>query len=560
MDTIGLSVSFSNGAISESHNRRDYTPPNACAKLEDRNVGVVRTYDLRQSFNDFYKPAIDAYNAKQKHKDRKIDDDYYSKILLDGNGITPVFEYVLQFGNREDAAARVCDEGYDLAEWKRLKEIDEKDANDYVLEHANNSPEHERLKQLLVDLKDVFEKEFPNVGILSWEIHDDEPDGTIHAQIDVTFFGENYKKGMERQCSMTGAFKDMGFVKKQGEPEPVVKFATAVKETMAREMEGYGFHRVNKHNKEKRDPVNEFKARAEAVEALAAANSMLKEVVKETEIAELQRDALQGETYHDNDGNELLGLVGMLNQLNEMDQKVADQKEAIADNAKQIAAGNQTLANIEKRTKEKASQEKGVETKLVADKVYLSAMQGDEFVDRDTGEKVLGISGAKAELESVNAELQQTQLNLAKANDAAATVYAQAAEIKRKAEEEAEKIKTKDRRDADKLVETSRAQYDTTESMMAQAIRLRKEAREVNETERAMLDDMDKAPFKNNGRYPDHIKTHYEYWEWRVTRKDRPAGEKKPMTREQLNKHAQELNTRYSDLTGRSIPGYEPSL
>lgn len=55
----------------EQHDRRDYTPPNAERGLRDRNVTILNHADHVQAFNDFFAPAIDRYNAKQKRADRK---------------------------------------------------------------------------------------------------------------------------------------------------------------------------------------------------------------------------------------------------------------------------------------------------------------------------------------------------------------------------------------------------------------------------------------------------------------------------------------------------------
>ena len=78
MDAFTISATQDRHA--EEHSRRSYTPFSADSSLAGNNIVIYDCGDDRVHFNSFYLPHVEAYNARQKRKDRKKDLDYLSAL------------------------------------------------------------------------------------------------------------------------------------------------------------------------------------------------------------------------------------------------------------------------------------------------------------------------------------------------------------------------------------------------------------------------------------------------------------------------------------------------
>ena len=75
---MAKTISFVKGRGSLAHNNREFIAANVDPERTSWNVTYVKT-PLKQAYDDIFGEAIAEYNAKQKRKDRQIDN-YLNKI------------------------------------------------------------------------------------------------------------------------------------------------------------------------------------------------------------------------------------------------------------------------------------------------------------------------------------------------------------------------------------------------------------------------------------------------------------------------------------------------
>ena len=265
----------------EHHDRRDYTPPNAEYGLHERNVTILNHADHVQAFNDFFAPAIDRYNAKQKRADRKKSYDYYHDLINGKEGYGrgknrehPIYEYVLQIGNRDDNG--ITDSEFDNKHWRELKQQGKfKEAEAYVMKHLNKSEEREEIKEVLIGFAKGLEKRYPNFKFLAIELHDDEPNGTGHLHIAFTPYTTDTKKGLDTRVSLSSALRQMGF-ENNGDELAIQQWQNDVKDRITEEMEKAGYERQFMSNEEKRLSIPQYK-RQQALKDIEAREAAVTE-------------------------------------------------------------------------------------------------------------------------------------------------------------------------------------------------------------------------------------------------------------------------------------------
>ena len=92
-------ISFMNGEGSLGHNTRAFITSNVDADRTKDNITLVNE-DLKMVYHKLFDDSLKKYNAKQKRKDRCIEN-YYEKIL-DGKQEKPFYEVIFQVGNKDD--------------------------------------------------------------------------------------------------------------------------------------------------------------------------------------------------------------------------------------------------------------------------------------------------------------------------------------------------------------------------------------------------------------------------------------------------------------------------
>lgn len=187
-----MRVSFCGGKKAKiRHNTREFVSANVDKSRVKNNIVIVNQ-TVQEAYGKIFGEAQQNYNAKQKRKDRKIDN-YYThlfgnvpeskqdEIQTNKNGQNSFYEYIVQIGD--------------------------KDSTGFV----NNPENAQKAIECLQEYIEKFQERNPNLYVFNAIIHCDEV--TPHLHFDVIPFAEEYKKGMERQLSIAKALEAMGYDK-----------------------------------------------------------------------------------------------------------------------------------------------------------------------------------------------------------------------------------------------------------------------------------------------------------------------------------------------------------
>ena len=168
-----ISVTIGQGCL--KHNNRVFIAENVDAARLDRNVVFIER-DIRVVYHELFDEAVEEYNARQKRKDRKIQN-YYKKIKS-GRQERLFTEAIVQIGNMKDSNC--------------------------AMEDA------ELVKGILTEYMQDFEERNPSLKVFNAVLHMDEQ--TPHLHIDFIPFSEGNKRGMSTKVSLKGAMKELGFI------------------------------------------------------------------------------------------------------------------------------------------------------------------------------------------------------------------------------------------------------------------------------------------------------------------------------------------------------------
>ena len=92
-------ISAMRGPGSLNHNRRSFTAENVDPERSSLNV-IYRDEPIQKVYHELFDKAVDRYNAKQKRKDRCIND--YYEHLRTGKQEKLFHELIVQIGNKDD--------------------------------------------------------------------------------------------------------------------------------------------------------------------------------------------------------------------------------------------------------------------------------------------------------------------------------------------------------------------------------------------------------------------------------------------------------------------------
>ena len=207
--------------IQRLHNKRD---PKIVGS--EKHIDLSRPHEtildcgsLDKCYRQIFDEAREKYNAKQKRKDRRIEN-YLETILNDkrqgkhknvkaDGSRKPAYEMILQLGNRD------------------------------------NRPDDEIASMVLKDFCNFLIENYPNIVPIGIYLHNDEFSideethqkvfSPVHIHFDyvyVAHLGKSLKTGMELQCSMSGALAEMGFVTAKGKGTAQQQFEEAVRHAL----------------------------------------------------------------------------------------------------------------------------------------------------------------------------------------------------------------------------------------------------------------------------------------------------------------------------------------
>ena len=173
MTPIKRTISAMSGDGVVAHNRRTYFAENVDPTRTHLNIEYCYT-PIEQAYHELFDEALAEFNAKQKRKDRCIEN-YYEKIR-DGKQEKTFYEVIFQIGNREDMSAE--GENAELA------------------------------KTILDKFYRRFLERNPQLHVYSAHLRMDE--ATPHLHIDFIPFTTGSKRGLSTRVSLKQALADQG--------------------------------------------------------------------------------------------------------------------------------------------------------------------------------------------------------------------------------------------------------------------------------------------------------------------------------------------------------------
>lgn len=177
---MARTLSFVKGKGSISHNNRDFIANNVDKDRIAWNANYIQQ-PLKEAYDQLFGEAITAFNAKQKRKDRKIED-YINKIKNSGNGEKTFYETVIQIGKMTDSG--VVDEEGNITEIAKVA------------------------KAILDEYVKTFQKRNPNLYLFNAVLHMDE--ATPHLHLDYIPIAHGYNNGLSVRNSLTKGLQEQG--------------------------------------------------------------------------------------------------------------------------------------------------------------------------------------------------------------------------------------------------------------------------------------------------------------------------------------------------------------
>ena len=173
VSAIKRTISAMSGKGVIAHNRRTYTAENVDADRSHLNIEYCYS-PIEQAYHDLFDDALAEFNAKQKRKDRCIEN-YYEKIR-NGKQEKPFYEVIFQIGNMEDM--------------------------------SSTSKNGELARDVLDKFMRTFQERNPQLHVFSAHLHMDE--ATPHLHIDFIPFTTGSKRGLSTRVSLKQALADQG--------------------------------------------------------------------------------------------------------------------------------------------------------------------------------------------------------------------------------------------------------------------------------------------------------------------------------------------------------------
>lgn len=245
------------GPGSLNHNRRSFTAENVDPERSSLNV-VYRDEPIQKVYHELFDEAVNCYNAKQKRKDRCIND--YYEHLRTGKQEKLFHELIVQIGNKDDMGV--------LTENGALT------------------------KELLDEYMQGFQERNPTLRVFGAFLHMDE--ATPHLHIDFVPYVSGWKgKGLDTKVSLKQALKALGFAGGSKRESELNQWINAEKEQLAAVMERHGIEWEQKGTHEEHLSVLDFKKQERSKEVAAL------EVAKQecqTDLTEMQEQLETAQT------------------------------------------------------------------------------------------------------------------------------------------------------------------------------------------------------------------------------------------------------------------------
>ncbi len=182
---MSKTISMCEGKGSLSHNNREFTAKNIDSSRTKDNIIFIQE-DLGEVYHKLFDDVIERYNAKQKRKDRKIED-YFEhlfnrppskSVLICSNRHRSFYEHLVYIGTKDDTGV--------------------------------GTPDAEISKECLREYMEDFQERNPNLYVFNAVMHLDE--ATPHLHINYIPLG-HFDRGIEKRNAKGKALEEMGFGK-----------------------------------------------------------------------------------------------------------------------------------------------------------------------------------------------------------------------------------------------------------------------------------------------------------------------------------------------------------
>lgn len=311
---MARTISFVKGKGSVNHNNRDFTAKNVDASRSSMNITYVKT-PIDQAYDQIFGDALREYNAKQKRKDRKIDN-YLDHIKQSKNNEKVFYENVVQIGKRDDTG---------------------------ILDQDGNITDEALLaREILDEYARTFQERNPNLILFNAVLHMDE--ATPHLHLDYIPVAHGYKTGLSTRNSLTKGLQEMGIAPAKGKNDNETmhwqqrerEFITGLCRERGLDIEVLGI---------KRDDYSlpEYKAAMREVEAAEAEIEILNQE-KEEVVSVLEETKETSERYDNAITEQLKILDSVDDQIKEAELK---REQKLQDVSKILDAGKLVTHEVE---------------------------------------------------------------------------------------------------------------------------------------------------------------------------------------------------------------------
>ncbi len=253
-----ISIRIGRGSI--SHNNRKFVAKNVDESRVKDNIIICRE-NLKRVYDELFGAALDEYNAKQKRKDRCIEN--YLAHITNGKQEKPFYELVFQIGNKDDTPC--------------------------------GTPDAETAANILQEYYSDFLKRNPHIKVFNAVIHLDE--ATPHLHVDFVPFATGQSRGLSTRNSLNKALEQQGFSAKTNLETPAKQWTDFEKQRLAEVMLkcGIEWEQLGTHNEHL--SVLDYKKQERAKEVAELENKAKSIIVRyNSEISEKRETLAQNQT------------------------------------------------------------------------------------------------------------------------------------------------------------------------------------------------------------------------------------------------------------------------
>ena len=244
MNTKTISMCQEKGSL--SHNNREFSAKNIDPSRTADNIVFIQQ-DLGDAYHQLFDGAVERYNARQKRKDRMIDDYFQhlfncepsKSVIIGANKQKSFYEDLVQIGTKDDTSV--------------------------------GTPDAEVAKECLYEYMEGFQKRNPNLYVFNAVMHLDE--ATPHLHIDFVPVAHKEQRGMPLKNSMSGALREQGFSSANRMENEWTAWSESERSVMEQILLKHGLRREDKNVHRPHLSVEDYKRAAQEAERISETKS-----------------------------------------------------------------------------------------------------------------------------------------------------------------------------------------------------------------------------------------------------------------------------------------------